>query len=58
MRFRTLEAIDQSFKTDKIQAIYSYCECYRDHELLQNVTVSDIYEHRMAETLVFYCNIV
>jgi len=39
MRFHTLEAIDLSFKTDKIQAILSLCECYSDHELLQNVTI-------------------
>jgi hypothetical protein len=41
MRFHALVASDQSFKTDKIQAILSLCECYSDHELLHNVTVSD-----------------
>ena len=41
LRFHTFIASDLSFKTDKIQAIYSYYECYSDHELLKNVTVSD-----------------
>jgi hypothetical protein len=48
MKFHALVASDQrcrrrhlSFKTDKIQAILSLCECYSDHELLHNVTVSD-----------------
>jgi len=39
MRFHALEASDLSFKTDKIQAIYSSYDCYSDHELLQNVTI-------------------